>query len=247
VKRGCAEQERLTHLLKPKLRSQPLYARSSSSRTTASPSRHHHNSNTPPHAGQKLASSTPTTAKESPVFGPLFSFILLCFTASPPQLQYASARRPETRVVTVPATTIGTRERHGSSNSGLRHPDRHRCAPSLSFFFLHETDHFFPRATTRRSQSSSRLRGFARRRLRSTIPAVVGVTPAPTHPNPCLSSSAREKGVVTPSTRHHRADHTATRFEDVTRSRSTVVELRIAGGYSLVFLFFVLICVGLFW
>jgi len=57
VKGGCAEQERLTHLLKPKLRSQPLYARSSSSRTTASPSRHHHNSNTPPHAGRKLASS----------------------------------------------------------------------------------------------------------------------------------------------------------------------------------------------
>ena len=66
MKGGCAEQERLTHLLKPKLRSQPLYARSSSSRTTASPSRHHHNSNTPPHAGQKLASSTPTTASQPP-------------------------------------------------------------------------------------------------------------------------------------------------------------------------------------
>ncbi|XP_027913000.1 uncharacterized protein LOC114173012 isoform X1 [Vigna unguiculata] len=68
--------------------------------------------------------------------------------------------------------------------------------------------------------------------MEARTPAFVGVTPAPTHPNPCLSSSAREKGVVTPSTRHHRADHTATRFENVTRSRSTVDELRIAGlGY----------------
>jgi len=46
---------------------------------------------------------------------------------------------------------------------------------SLHSFFLRETDHFFPRTTTRRCQSSSRLRGSARRRLRSTIPAVVGV------------------------------------------------------------------------
>jgi len=85
--------------------------------------------------------------------------------------------------------------------------------------------------------------------MEARTPAFVGVTPAPTHPNPCLSSSAREKGVVTPSTRHHRADHTATRFENVTRSRSTVDELRIAAGegfHSLVFLFFFLICVGLF-
>ncbi|XP_027913002.1 uncharacterized protein LOC114173012 isoform X2 [Vigna unguiculata] len=68
--------------------------------------------------------------------------------------------------------------------------------------------------------------------MEARTPAFVGVTPAPTHPNPCLSSSAREKGVVTPSTRHHRADHTATRFENVTRSRSTVDELRIAGGLA---------------
>jgi len=149
----------------------------------------------------------------------------------PQRLPQRVTQRPQPSTASTPPTTaIGTRERHGSSNSGLRPPNRHRCAPSLSFFFLHETGHFFPRATTRRSQSSSRLRGFARRRLRSTTPAVVDVTPAPTHPNPCLSSSAREKGVVTPSTRHHRADHTATRFESVTRSRSTVDELRIAGG-----------------
>ena len=132
-------------------------------------------------------------------------------------------QRPQPSPASTPPTTaIGTRERHGSSNSGLRPPDRHRCAPSLSFLFLHETDHFFPRATTRRSQTSSRLRGFTRRRLRSTIPAVVDVTPAPTHSNPCVSSSAREKGVVTPSTRHHRADHTATRFRDPVRERHAI-------------------------
>jgi len=41
---------------------------------------------------------------------------------------------------TVPTTTIRTREHHGSPTSGLRDPDRHRCAPSLSFFFLRETN-----------------------------------------------------------------------------------------------------------
>ncbi|QCE13950.1 hypothetical protein DEO72_LG11g948 [Vigna unguiculata] len=53
--------------------------------------------------------------------------------------------------------------------------DEKLAISSLHSFFLRETDHFFPRATTRRCQSSSRLRGSARRRLGSTIPAAVGV------------------------------------------------------------------------
>ncbi|QCD92986.1 hypothetical protein DEO72_LG5g1056 [Vigna unguiculata] len=63
------------------------------------------------------------------------SFLLPAHEA--PSSHLRSQPRPAT---TVPTTTIRTREHHGSPTSGLRDPDRHRCGPSLSFFFLRETD-----------------------------------------------------------------------------------------------------------
>ncbi|QCE05541.1 hypothetical protein DEO72_LG9g544 [Vigna unguiculata] len=74
-------------------------------------------------AGSQLPESSP-----SHFFSP---------TREAPSLHLRSQPR---LAATVPATTIGTREHHGSPTPGLCDPDRHHCAPSLSFFFLRETD-----------------------------------------------------------------------------------------------------------